>query len=152
VTTATDFPTPLQWSIDHHPSDRAIQALRNELIAYNIATAAIDARRTLAVFLHDAHGQLMGGIVGTIWGQCLEITYLWVHPSLRGNGYGSRLLQTLEQEARAQQCSSAILNTYSFQAPTFYQRLGYEVFGIIDGYPQGYQKVFLKKRLAPHGR
>jgi ribosomal protein S18 acetylase RimI-like enzyme len=152
VTAATDIPAPLQWSIDHHPSDRAIEAVRNELIAYNIATAAIDAQRNLAVFLHDAHGQLRGGIVGTIWGQCLEITSLWVHPSLRGQGYGSRLLQTLEQEARAQQCSSAILNTYSFQAPAFYQRLGYEVFGMIDGYPQGYQKVFLKKRLVPHGR
>jgi GNAT superfamily N-acetyltransferase len=114
VTAATDFPSPLQWSIDHHPSDRAIQAVRNELIAYNIATAAI------AVLLHDAHGQLMGGIVGTIWGQCVEIKYLWVHTSLRGQGYGSRLLQTLEQEARAQQCHVAILDTYSFQAPAFY--------------------------------
>ena len=152
MTTAIDFPSPLQWSIDRHPSDRAIQALHNEIIAYNIATAAIDTSRDLAVFLHDAHGQLMGGTVGTIWGQCVEITYIWVHPSLRGNGYGSRLLQTLEQEARAQQCHSAILDTYSFQAPYFYQRLGYEVFGVIDGYPRGYQKVFLKKRLEPHGR
>jgi len=148
VTAETDFPSPLHWSIDHHPSDRAIQALRNELIAYNIATAAIDASRDIAVFLHDAQGSLMGGVVGTIWGQCVEINYLWVHPSLRGNGYGSRLLQTLEQEARAQQCHSAILDTYSFQAPDFYQRLGYEVFGVIEGYPEGYQKLFLKKRLA----
>ena len=145
---APDFPSPLQWSIDHHPSDDTIQAVRNELIAYNIATAAIDTSRDLAILLHDTHGELRGGIVGTIWGQCLEITYLWVHPSLRGKGYGRRLLQTLEQEARAQQCHAAILDTYSFQAPGFYQRLGYEVFGVIDGYPRGYQKVFFKKRLA----
>jgi GNAT superfamily N-acetyltransferase len=122
VTTDTDFPSPLQWSIDHHPSDHAIQAVRNELIAYNIATAAIDTNRDIAVFLHDAHGQFLGGIVGTIWGQCVEIKYLWVHPSRRGNGYGRRLLQTLEQEARAQQCHSALVDTYSFQAPDFYQR------------------------------
>jgi GNAT superfamily N-acetyltransferase len=148
VTAATDFPSPLQWSIDHHPSDHTIQALRNELIAYNIATAAIDTSRDVAVFLHDAHGRLVGGVVGTIWGQCMEINYFWVHASLRGNGYGSRLLQTLEQEARTQQCHSAVLDTYSFQAPDFYPRLGYEVFGVVDGYPQGYQKLFLKKRLV----
>ena len=148
MASATDFPSPLQWSIDHHPSDHAIQAVRNELIAYNIATAAMDTSQDIAVWLHDAHGGLMGGIVGTIWGHCVEITYLWVHPSLRGHGYGRRLLQTLEQEARAQQCHAAILDTYSFQAPGFYQRLGYEVFGVIDGYPRGYQKMFLKKRLA----
>src|ERR1043165_5571392 len=103
MTSATDFPLPLQWSIDHHPSDDAIQAVRNELIAYNIATAAMDTSREVAVWLHDGHG------------------------------YGRRLLQTLEQEARAQQCHAAILDTYSFQAPEFYQRLGYEVFGVIDG-------------------
>jgi GNAT superfamily N-acetyltransferase len=148
VTSASDCPSPLQWSIDHRPSDAAIQALRQELIAYNIATAAIDTSRDFAVWLRDAYGSLMGGVVGTIWGQCVEIHYLWVHPSLRGHGYGRRLLQTLEQEARAQQCYTAILNTYSFQAPDFYQRLGYEVFGVIDGYPQSYQKLFLKKHLA----
>jgi GNAT superfamily N-acetyltransferase len=113
-----------------------------------VVTAAIDASRDIAVWLHDTQGSLMGGVVGTIWGQCVEINYLWVHPSLRGHGYGSRLLQTLEQEARAQQCHSAILDTYSFQAPDFYQRLRYEVFGVIEGYPAGYQKLFLKKRLA----
>ena len=148
MTSASDFPSSLHWSIDHHPSDRAIQALRHELIAYNIATAAIDASRDVAVFLHDAHDRLMGGAVGTVWGQCVEINYLWVHPSLRRKGYGKKLLQTLEQAARTQQCHTAILDTYSFQAPDFYQRLGYEVFGVIDGYPRGYQKVFLKKRLA----
>ena len=148
MTAATDFPSPLQWSIDHHPSDDAIQAVRHELIAYNIATAAIDTSRDVAVWLHDAHGGLRGGIVGTLWGHCVEIRYLWVHPRLRGQGYGRRLLQTLEQEARAQQCHVAILETYSFQAPAFYQRLGYEVFGVIDGYPRGCQKMFFKKRLA----
>jgi len=148
MTSATDFSSPLQWSIDHRPSDDAIQAVRHELIAYNIATAAMDTSQNVAVWLHDAHGSLRGGIVGTIWGHCVEITCLWVHPSLRCHGYGRRLLQTLEQEAQAQQCHLAILDTYSFQAPDFYQRLGYEVFGVIDGYPRGYQKVFLKKRLA----
>jgi GNAT superfamily N-acetyltransferase len=148
MASASDVPSSLQWSIDHHPSDQAIQAVRDELIAYNVATAAIDTSRDVAIWLHDARGSLMGGIVGTIWGHCVEIKYLWVHPSLRGKGYGCRLLQTLEQEARAQQCHAAILDTYSFQAPGFYQRLGYEIFGVIDGYPRGYQKVFLKKRLA----
>jgi hypothetical protein len=66
VTAAPDFPSSLQWSINHYPSDRAIQALRNELMAYNIVTAAMDASQDMAVFLHDTHGQLRGGIVGRI--------------------------------------------------------------------------------------
>jgi N-acetylglutamate synthase-like GNAT family acetyltransferase len=68
----------------------------------------------------------------------MEIRDLWVHPSLRGKGYDSGLLQTLEQEPRAQQCQVAILATYSFQAQDFYQQLG-KAFGLIEGYPRGYQ-------------
>lgn len=145
--THTDTSTPLTWSIDHRPSAQAIQGLRKALVKFNIATASIDDSRDLAVWLHDAHGQLQGGVVAKIWGQCLEVDYLWVHASLRGQGHGTRLLQTVEQEARSQGCRSAVLDTYSFQAPAFYQKLGYQVLGSVDGYPQGYQKVFLKKTL-----
>jgi len=66
VPSATVFPSPFQWSIDHHHSAAAIQDLRHELIADNIATAVIDTSRDVAVWLHDAHGSLMGGVVGTI--------------------------------------------------------------------------------------
>lgn len=144
MTSATDFPSPLQWSIDHHPSDDAIQAIRHELIAYNIATAAIATSRDVAVWLHDAHGRLMDRVVGTLWGQCVELHYLWVHSSLRGHRYGCKLLQTLEQEARGQQCHMAILDTYSFQAPDFYQRLEYEVFEVIEGILKDTRKCFCR--------
>ena len=123
MSAATDSPTPLQWSIDHHPSDHVIQALRRELIAYNIATVAIDASRNLAVLLHDAHGHLRGGIVGTIWGQCVEITYLWVHPSLRGHGYGSRRLRPWKRQ-RGRSRATGLSSTRTVQAPICSHRLG----------------------------
>lgn len=135
------------WLIDPQPSNQAIEALRSRLVADNIARASIDESQDLAVFIHDGQGQLVGGVIGTIWGQCLEVNYLWVHPTLRGRGYGKRLMQTVEQEARKQKCHTAVLDTYSFQAPGFYRKLGYEALAVIDGYPRGYQKLFLKKKL-----
>ncbi len=145
--TSADASASLRWSIDNHPSRQVIQALRQALVEFNIATASIDDSRNLAVLIHDATGRLQGGIAGKVWGQCLEIDYLWVDAKLRGRGYGTQLLQTMEQEARSSGCHSAVLDTYSFQAPVFYQKLGYRVLGSVDGYPQGYQKVFLKKTL-----
>jgi GNAT superfamily N-acetyltransferase len=135
------------WLVDHNPSQQDMQALRRQLVAYNIAQAHVDKGRDLAIFVRDIQDQLVAGIVGWTWGQCLEINYLWVHPDLRGQGYGKRLVQTLEREAQTQGCCTAAVDTYSFQAPEFYQRLGYKKFGSVDGYPDGHQKLFLKKCL-----
>ena len=73
MASATDFPSPLQWSIDHHPSAHAIQAVRNELIAYNIATAAMDTSQAIAVWLHDAHGGNIHAIVDETLKSALEL-------------------------------------------------------------------------------
>ena len=45
-------------------------------------------------------------------------------------------------------CGNVHLDTFSFQAgPDFYRRFGYEVFGVLDGYPAGHAHYFLRKRL-----
>jgi GNAT superfamily N-acetyltransferase len=145
---ATDTtPTGLTWRVERGADRHTIETLRGQLAAYNVAQARVDAGLDLGIFIYDAQGQLVGGIAGWVWGQVLEVSFLWLHPDLRGLGYGKRLLETLEEEARAQGCRLAILDTFSFQAPAFYQRLGYEAFGSVDGYPEGHRKVFFRKDL-----
>ncbi|HET6446396.1 MAG TPA: GNAT family N-acetyltransferase, partial [candidate division Zixibacteria bacterium] len=76
-----------------------------------------------------------------------EIHCLWVSERLRDQGIGSRLVLAIEQEAAERGGSTAITNTYSFQAPEFYAKLGYETFGIIPGFGNRFQKYFLRKNL-----
>jgi hypothetical protein len=45
-------------------------------------------------------------------------------------------------------CRNAWLDTHEFQAPRFYQKLGYVVFGKLPDYPPGFTRVFLTKRLG----
>ena len=54
-----------------------------------------------------------------------------------------------DAEARALErgCHSAWVDTFSFQAPGFYPKLGYTVFGELD-YPPGHKRIFLQKRLG----
>jgi ribosomal protein S18 acetylase RimI-like enzyme len=70
-----------------------------------------------------------------------------VHDDLRGQGIGRDLMARAEQRAIALGCHSAWLDTFSFQAPRFYQKLGYEVFGVLD-YPPKHKRFFLQKRLT----
>jgi len=39
--------------------------------------------------------------------------------------------------------------TFSFQAPAFYERHGYEVVAAIDDHPREHQNLLMRKRLGP---
>ena len=53
-----------------------------------------------------------------------------------------------ESRARERGCIGVYLDTFEYQARPFYERLGYELFGTLEGYPPGYRQYYLAKRLA----
>lgn len=74
---------------------------------------------------------------------------LWVDEALRGSGLGSALLRQAETHAVALGAEAAYLDTFEWQAETFYRRHGYETFGQLDDFPRGFRRVFMRKtRLA----
>ncbi len=104
--------------------------------------------RTLNVFLRDARGNISGGLIGgTFWGW-LHVDYLWVDERLRGEGWGRAILEAAEKEAALRDCHGSHLETHSFQALEFYQKLGYSVYGQLPNFPKGHVKYFLSKKLS----
>lgn len=93
-------------------------------------------------------GEILGGVLGHVWGSWLQVTLLWVAEEIRGLGYGTQLIESAETVARSQGAIGATLETHSFQARPFYERLGYEVFSTLEGYPVGHAKYYLKKALV----
>ena len=91
---------------------------------------------------------VMAGLhAGTKYGQ-LHVLALYVHENLRGRGVGRRLMYQAEEEARRRTCTGAWLDTFSPDALKFYERLDYSVFGVIDDFPPGQKRFFLKKTLV----
>jgi hypothetical protein len=72
---------------------------------------------------------------GHTWGGCCELSYVWVHERHRGRGLGALLLRSAEAEAVARGCVQVVLATHSFQAPAFYERMGYQRRHTIEGRP-----------------
>lgn len=128
-------------------SDEERTFIVDGLDAYNIAATGLSEWCPVNFVLRGESGEVLGGLIGLLWGGWLHVTYLWVTETARGQGFGSQLLGEAEAYVRARGAVGATLETYSFQAKPFYKRLGYEECGKLEGYPPGDTKFFLKKRL-----
>ncbi len=136
-----------QLLVEEHPAHLDLDFLEQRIIDYNYGQAGASDGRGLACFVRNEGGQIIAGISGYTWAGMAEIEFLWVDDSLRGQGVGSRLLEAVEAEARQRGCALIITSTYSFQAPEFYQRHGYEVVAKIEECPPGHVNYWLKKDL-----
>lgn len=82
---------------------------------------------------------VLGGLYG--WGQLgwFFVKLLALAPEARKTGVGGRLLAEAEAHARAEGLVGVYLDTYEFQAPDFYRKMGYSEFGRLPaagGHPQ----------------
>ena len=91
--------------------------------------------------------QIVGGLIGHTNWEWLYIEVLSVAAHLRGRGHGRQLMEKAEAIALTRGCVGAWVDTYTFQSPGFYERLGYRVFGTLPNYPRAEQRIFLMKML-----
>ena len=127
------------------PQDEELDALRIGLSGYNTAQAGTHLRERITSFIKDEQGKVLGGIVADIkWGW-LHVDWLWIDEGIRKDGWGARLLATMEQYASDKGITNVHLETTSFQALPFYQKQGYTVFGELPDMPPGHITYFLKK-------
>ena len=109
----------------------------------NAVAAPLHQVRPLACFARDDSGQVIGGAVGRTWGTCCELQQLWVRPSHRRRGIGARLVREFEQRASERGCHTFYLETFSFQAPSLYRALGYQVRLELHGFAPGIVKYVM---------
>lgn len=115
--------------------------------AYNTEQAGDDGAQTLCFVLQGPDEEIAGGVIGVVYWDWCSVELMWVREDLRGRGYGQRLLARVEAEARKRGARHAHLDTFSFQAPDFYQKRGYRVFGRLDDFPAGHRRYYLTKEL-----
>ena len=96
--------------------------------------------------LRSETGEVAGGIRSRAFYQSLTIDFLWIDEKFRRMGYGKELMLKVEELAKEEGCISANTMTYSFQAPQFYEKLGYKIVGAFEQYPDDIKKFFLEKK------
>ncbi|HMA74510.1 MAG TPA: GNAT family N-acetyltransferase [Xanthobacteraceae bacterium] len=137
--TLTDAPTPEMW-----------KAIVEPLVEFNNSRLGKpEAFVPLVILLSDPEtDEIVGGLYGSTLFSYLRVDLLFVPESMRRDGVGRRLMTQAEAEAIRRGCHAAVLDTFSFQARGFYERLGYSVFGILNDCPPGHSRFYLTKRLT----
>ncbi len=134
-------------TLEENPDPAEIAAIRGGLSAFNRAAASDDTFTPLTLVVRAPDGKVAGGLIGgTYWGW-LYVEDLWLSEEYRGQDLGSQLLARAEQAARERGCHGAHLDTMDFQAPGFYEKQGYTVWGVLENIPRGHKRIFYKKDL-----
>ena len=129
-----------------HPDD-AWGIIGQGINDYNNQQAGDQNSQILCYVLRGPDQKVSGGVIAQIYWDWLYVDLMWMKEEVRHRGYGSRLLTLVEDEARKRGAKHAHLDTFSFQAPGFYEKLGYHVFGELKDFPQGHQRYFYTKQL-----
>ncbi len=119
---------------------RIVQTLRDH------AEAQGQGFRRLALTLEAREGaDWLGGLTGYLGRDWLYVELLAVADGARGRGIGEGLMTRAAEVARAHGLTGIWVDTYSFQAPGFYQRLGFQEIGRIVDQPLGQARLFFAR-------
>lgn len=129
------------------PDDAIWTAIGGGINTFNEQQAGDDHAQRVCAILYGLDGRVAGGVIAEIYWDWLYINLMWIEEPLRKLGYGARLLAMAEDEARRRGATRAYLDTFSFQAPGFYQKQGYHVFGELPDFPAGHSRFFMTKSL-----
>ncbi|MEV5028029.1 GNAT family N-acetyltransferase [Paenibacillus sp. LPE1-1-1.1] len=124
--------------------------IRKRLIAFNaehVPENLSSRYEEINLTIKDDSGRVIGGLLSTLCWNWIEVEILWIEESLRGLGYGTHLLNQIELIAKEKECTFIKLNTFSFQAPEFYLKNGYDEVAVFKEAPTGSNHYYFKKDL-----
>lgn len=143
----------MKYELKACPYNKTKEYLLNGLNSYNLSKSnwfsqhgyAKEKKFSFCLFDDD---KIIGGISGWIkasyW---LYVDLLYIDPTYRGNKLATALIKKAEEFALNHHLVGINLETWSFQAKGFYEKLGYSIYGKIENSPPGETEYLLKKEL-----
>jgi GNAT superfamily N-acetyltransferase len=120
------------------------EALKEALGKWNMAVTGHRDYRPVNFFLKDESGAIRGGVLAYVWGRWLHVDTVWIEEEFRGQDWGTRMLEAAHEAGREKGAEAAFLDTFSWQARPFYERMGYEVVASV-AMPAGFERHYMMK-------
>ena len=125
--------------------EQELDAVHEGLTAYN--RKFFKETGDLSCCIEDEQGRCIAGALVWRADDLVMVDLLWVDEAHRGQGLGARLLNAVEAEGARVGAKRIELNTFGFQAPGFYEKLGYRRFGAVEPAVGDYGHYFYLKEL-----
>jgi GNAT superfamily N-acetyltransferase len=129
------------------PSTQDLEDIYNGLDKYAQQKMGYRSFKPFGFLVHAANGVLLAGCTGVIMYGVTYIKLLWVEEELRGKGLGQELLNKTEAFAVEKKCRYITVDTFSWQAKEFYEKMGYTIEHVYDGYDGDSKFYFFRKKL-----
>ena len=118
-----------------YPNGACRETVVHGVDQHNVASTGLAAYYPVGFVMRGARGEVLGGLLGDIWGGWMFVGSLWVDPSLRGRGFGAVLMARAHHYALEKSCTHSHLRTGSYEARPFYEKLGYTVYAELKDHP-----------------
>lgn len=137
----------MEFKITNTIMDEDKQEIFEGLLEYNLSRIEDKNPMDLGIYLEVENGHKIAGLIGVTHGNWLTVKYLWVSKAMRGQKIGSQILKKAEKEAKDRGCRYVFLDTFSFQAPDFYRKQGYQEVFALEEYPVTGKRYYFTKKL-----
>lgn len=134
----------LVFDPDPTPADEGY--VRDQLGQWNVRVTGFSDYSPAYFFVRNGGGEIQGGILAYVWGKWLHVDILWLKGEIRGQGWGTKLMEAAHQAGREKGVLGAFLDTFDWQARPFYERLGYELVFTLEGVPEGHNRYYMRKQ------
>jgi ribosomal protein S18 acetylase RimI-like enzyme len=139
---------PYNIFYEPHVKPADLKVIEDGLTNFDKSAFGKSGYQPLTFLLRDHNGSVVGGVHGNSGASWLYIASLWVSEDLRGKGYGDLLLGKAEGEGIERGCANCYLDTYNPMALSFYQKMGYSVFGELENFLNDTSRYFLRKTIG----
>jgi ribosomal protein S18 acetylase RimI-like enzyme len=133
---------------ENNPNSADIQLLNDGIILEHKRKKYNEPLDFFSFLIRDNDRKIVAGCAGDNMYGGLFVGQLWVTEPLRGKGYGTQLMLKVNVLAKERKCNFITVNTFNWEAPEFYKKLGFYVEFERKGFNQNSVFCFLRKDLT----
>lgn len=135
----------IEICLDKSPQKENDQILRDGMLSFN-EDHLHDKAEQVSVYAID-NNEIVGGAIVWIHRDAFYIDTFWMTDQCRGQGAGHEIMNKIEAYAREKEVGKIFVDTFSFQAETFYQKFNFNEIGRAPEYLLGHDRIFMRKDL-----
>ena len=128
-------------------NEEQIEEIEDKLSAYDQDFIKFKLDGTIQIGIKE-NGKLIAGLDACMTAfKILYVSTVFVEEPYRRKGYGTKLMQEMENRAKKLGANIIRLDTFNWQGKEFYAAIGYEMVGSYENKTEGYSEHFFLKRL-----